>query len=46
MGSAFRPHDSEGLGKVQNENWAKPEVMRGRIKSSIEMGNGRTISFS
>ena len=23
IGSAFRPHDSEGSRKVQNENWAK-----------------------
>ena len=34
MGSAFRPHGSEGLRKVQNKNWAKAEMMRGRIKSS------------
>ena len=34
MGSAFRPHDSEGLGDVQNKDWAKGEVKRGGIKSS------------
>ena len=32
VGSAFRPHDSKGLGDVRNKNWAKGEVMRGHIK--------------
>src|SRR5258706_796006 len=33
-GSAFRQRDSEGLGDMQNKNWANGEVMRGRRKSA------------
>lgn len=34
MGSAFRPHDLNGLGGVQNKGWAECEVMKGQIKLS------------